>query len=64
MNTIEQQIEGVVDSILSDYSLGRDVDKIDLLRHPDKAVITDMIQKLLRIEIGRASCRERVFLDV
>ena len=49
MNTIEQQIEGVVDSILSDYSLGRDVDKIDLLRHPDKAVITDMIQKLLRI---------------
>ena len=49
MNTIEQQIEHVVDSILSDYSLGRDVDKIDLRRHPDKAVITDMIQKLLRI---------------
>ncbi len=49
MNTIEMQIENVVDSILSDYSLGRDVDKIDLHRHPDKAVITDMIQKLLRI---------------
>ena len=49
MNTIEMQIESVVDSILSDYSLGRDVDKIDLYRHPDKAVITDMIQKLLRI---------------
>ena len=49
MNTIELQIESVVDSILSDYSLGRDVDKIDLYRHPDKAVITDMIQKLLRI---------------
>ena len=49
MNTIELQIEHVVDSILSDYSLGRDVDKIDLHRHPDKAVITDMIQKLLRI---------------
>ena len=49
MNTIEMQIESVVDSILSDYSKGRDVDKIDLYRHPDKAVITDMIQKLLRI---------------
>ncbi len=49
MNTIEQQIEQVVDSILSDYAQGRDVDKIDLYRHPDKAVITDMIQKLLRI---------------
>ena len=49
MNTIEMQIEHVVDSILSDYSLGRDVDKIDLHRHPDKAIITDMIQKLLRI---------------
>ena len=49
MNTIEMQIESVVDSILSDYSQGRDVDKIDLYRHPDKAVITDIIQKLLRI---------------
>ncbi len=48
-HTIEDQIEGVVDSILSDYGLGRDVDKIDLFRHPDKEVITDMIQKLLRI---------------
>ena len=49
MNTIEQQIEGVVDSILLDYQGGRDIDKIDLFRHPDKAIITDMIQKLLRI---------------
>ena len=49
MNTIEQQIENVVDSILSDYAQGRDVDKIDIYRHPDKAVITDMIQKMLRI---------------
>ena len=49
MNTIELQIENVVDSILSDYSLGRDVDKIDLYRHPDKAIITDIIRKLLRI---------------
>ncbi|MBP3672400.1 MAG: serine acetyltransferase [Oscillospiraceae bacterium] len=49
MNTIEQQIEGVVDSILLDYQSGRDIDKIDLFRHPDKAIITDIIQKLQRI---------------
>ncbi len=49
MSTIETQIEGVVDSILRDYSCGRDIDKIDLFRHPDKEVIVDMIQKLLRI---------------
>ena len=49
MSTVEQQIERVVDSILGDYSQGRDIDKIDLLRHPDKEVIIDMIQKLMRI---------------
>lgn len=49
MNTIEERIEDVVESILKDYQGGRDIDKIDLFRHPDKAVITDMIRKLLRI---------------
>ena len=49
MNTIEQKVEHLVDSILADYGQGRDIDKIDLFRHPDKAVITDMIKKLLRI---------------
>ena len=49
MNTIELQIRGVVDSILQDYQNSRDIDKIDLFRHPDKAVITDMIHKLIRI---------------
>ena len=49
MSTIEQRIEGVVDSILGDYAQGRDVDKIDLFRLPDKEVITDMIGKLMRI---------------
>ncbi len=49
MNTIEERIEDVVESILKDYQGGRDIDKIDLFRHPDKAVITDMIYKLLRI---------------
>ena len=49
MSTIEQRIEGVVDSILSDYAQSRDIDKIDLFRLPDKEVITDMIGKLMRI---------------
>ena len=49
MSTIEQKIEGVVDHILQDYSLGRDIDKMDMLRRPDKDVVIDMIDKLRRI---------------
>ena len=49
MNLIEEKIEGIVDAILSDYEGDRDIDKIDLFSHPDKAIITDMIHKLLRI---------------
>lgn len=49
MTTIEQQIEGVVDSILEDYRHGRDIDKMDLFRHPDKDIVIDIINKLRRI---------------
>ena len=49
MNTIETQIESIVDSILTDYTHGRDIDKVDLKRHPEKEVVIDMITKLLRI---------------
>ena len=49
MSTIEQRIEQVLDSILNDYSQGRDIDRIELRQYPDKAVITDIIEKLLRI---------------
>ena len=49
MNAIEMQIENLVDSILGDYQNGRDIDKMDLKRHPDKDVVIDMIGKLLRI---------------
>ena len=49
MNEIELQIENLVDSILADYNGGRDIDKMDLKRHPDKDVVIDMIAKLLRI---------------
>ena len=49
MNTIENQIESLVDSILLDYQNHRDIDKIDFLRHPDKEVVIDIIHKLQRI---------------
>ena len=49
MTPIDQQIEGIVDSILLDYQNQRDIDKLDPFQQPDKAVVIDMIQKLLRI---------------
>ena len=49
MSPIEQRIEQVVDSILSDYGQGRDIDRIELRQYPDKEVITGIITKLLRI---------------
>ena len=49
MNEIELQIENLVDTILADYQTGRDIDKMDLKRHPDRDVVIDMIGKLLRI---------------
>lgn len=49
MTPFEQRIESVVDTILADYSAGRDIDKIELLRRPDRDVIIDIIEKLRRI---------------
>ncbi|MBO5953697.1 MAG: serine acetyltransferase [Oscillospiraceae bacterium] len=49
MTDIEQQIEGIVDTILEDYLLGRDIDGLEQLKHPDKDVIIDMLDKLRRI---------------
>ena len=60
MTPIEQQIEGIVDSILEDYCHGRDIDKMDLFQHPDKAVIIDMIGKLMRI-IYPGSARDKTY---
>ena len=49
MESFEQQIETLVDSILGDYGNGRAIDRLETKRHPDKDVIIDMITKLLRI---------------
>ena len=49
MSEIEKKIESVVDVILEDYRGGRDIDKIELFRQPDKDVVIDIIEKLRRI---------------
>ena len=49
MTPIEDQIEGIVESILEDYRQERNIDKMDLFGQTDKAVIIDMIDKLIRI---------------
>lgn len=60
MTPIEQQIEGIVDSILDDYRHGRDIDRLDAFCQPDKEIIIDMIGKLLRIVYPGAT-REKTF---
>ena len=60
MTPIEQEIEGIVDSILEDYRHGRDIDKLDPFQHPDKAVVIDMIGKLLRI-VYPGSSRDKTY---
>ena len=49
MTPMEQQIEQLVDAILEDYRGGRDIDKMDGLRRPDKDAVIDIIDKLRRI---------------
>ena len=51
MTPIEQKIEGVVDAILEDYLGGRDIDRIEQSRQPDKDVVIDIIDKLRRIVV-------------
>ena len=49
MQPIEQRIEQVVDTILEDYRLNRDIDRMEKLRKPDREAIVDIIEKLRRI---------------
>lgn len=49
MTSIENRIDQVVDSILEDYRSGRDIDRLEQLRCPDRDVIIDIIEKLRRI---------------
>jgi len=47
--TFEERIEAVTDSILQDYNTGRDIDRVEFYRTPDKDAIIDIIDKLRRI---------------
>lgn len=49
MSPIEQQIEGIVSTILEDYTHDRGIDRMDVFGQPDKSVVIDMINKLIRI---------------
>lgn len=51
MDSLEKQIESVVDTILEDYRCGRAIDKMDIYRQIDKTVIIDMIGKLIRLVV-------------
>ncbi|CDE46769.1 putative serine O-acetyltransferase [Clostridium sp. CAG:411] len=48
-NIIEQEMEGIVSVILSDYKKERTIDQLDLYNQPQKDSIIDIIEKLLRI---------------
>ena len=49
MDSVEKKIEAAVDALLEDYRHDRDIDRIDLFRHPDKETVIDIVQKLHRI---------------
>ena len=48
MEPIEKRIESVVDTILADYGLERDIDRMQTSRRPDRDVIVEVISKLRR----------------
>lgn len=60
MTPIEQQVEGIVDSILADYRQGRAIDTVTPQSRPDKDIVIDMIGKLLRI-VYPGSTREKLY---
>ncbi len=45
----QDQVETVVNAILEDYRQGREIDRIDLLRRPDRQTVIDITEKLRRI---------------
>jgi serine O-acetyltransferase len=46
VENLEQKIECLVDSILADYAKGREIDKMEQVRRPDKAAVIELIDKL------------------
>ncbi|MCR5657557.1 MAG: serine acetyltransferase [Butyrivibrio sp.] len=46
---LKNEIEGIVELILDDYTKGRDVDNLDIFNQPDRDAVIDIVKKLLRI---------------
>lgn len=46
---IENEISGIVKDILDDYKKERAIDKMDIFNQPDKEVIIDIVNKLIKI---------------
>ncbi len=49
MENKEQQIGQMVDAILADYNLGRQIDNPDIFNNPDQEIVVDIVRKLRRI---------------
>ncbi len=49
INSIEKEIKGIVADILDDYQNERGIDKMDLFGQPDKEIIIDIVEKLIKI---------------
>ena len=49
MSSMNNRIEKIVDGILEDYGSGRDIDRLELMRCPDRDAVIDIIKKLRRI---------------
>lgn len=48
-NLLKNNLGNIIDSILSDYTKGRDIDRTDTFNQPDKDAIIDITHKLQRI---------------
>ncbi|MBQ8296958.1 MAG: serine acetyltransferase [Ruminococcus sp.] len=46
---LENEINGIVDSLLNDYRQDRAIDKMDTFDHPDKEAVIEIINKLRKI---------------
>ncbi|MCR5144938.1 MAG: serine acetyltransferase [Lachnospiraceae bacterium] len=49
INENSDNIKNVVDEILKDYELNRDIDKMSVFHQPDKEAVTSIVNKMLRI---------------
>lgn len=49
MAEIESRINGLVETLMEDYSKDRVIDEIKLFEHPDKEAVVDILEKLRKI---------------